>query len=157
MGRALDHDDGIALLKHYEIDVAQGHSRAGTSIVIRGRSTEGADRVITATVGTHSAQRLCPVTDFLAEGMVGELADPHLKNSPQLGRAIAHLIVKLSRMYIDSVLVTFSLTALLEGDRYEVLPKSLVIEASHNTTIPHRLEPHAHDRGSLPSPRPPRT
>jgi hypothetical protein len=156
MARLLTPDEGVALLKHYEVDVAEGHLREGTSIVLTGGSTPDAERVITATIGDHHAQRLCPVTDFLAAGLIDELGDSHLKAKPQLSRAIAHLVVKLSRMQVESVLVAFSLQATIEGDHYEVVPKSVVIEASAGTTIPHRLSPHAHDRGNLHSARPPR-
>ena len=154
MARKLDQDESIALLKHYEIDVAEGHSRPGMSLLISGGSVQDGEQMITATIGAHSAHRLCPVTDFLAEGLVEELADPRLKARPQLGRAIAHLIVKLSRAQVESVLVSFSLTASVEGDHYEILPKSVAIEASHATKIPHRLAPDAHDQGSLHPGRP---
>ena len=153
MARQLDQAESVSILKHYEIDVAEGHSRAGTTMLISGGPTPGAEHAITATTGAHSAHRISPVTDFLAEGLIDELGDSHLKGRP-LGRALAHLIVKLSRMQVESVLVAFSLSVLIEGDHYEVLPKSIAIEASHNTTIPHRLTPHAHDRGNLHSARP---
>ena len=156
MAKQLDQRESVAILKHYEIDVAEGHSRTGTLMVVSGGPTSVAEHVITATIGVHSAHRICPVTDFLAEGLIDELGDTHLKNRPQLGRALAHLIVKLSRMQVESVLVAFSLSVLIEGDHYEVQPKTIAIEASHNTTIPHRLTPHAHDRGNLHSARSPR-
>jgi hypothetical protein len=156
MPKQLDERDSVAILKHYEIDVAEGHVRVGTAMAVSGGSSNG-NQVITATIGDHSAQRICPVTDFLAEGLIDELGDSHLKSRPQLGRALAHLIVKLSRMQVESVLVAFSLSVLIEGDHYEVQPKTVAIEASHNTTIPHQLAPHAHDdRGNLHSERPSR-
>ncbi len=148
MSKILDPQDGNALLKHYEINVSEGHLRAGTAIRIAGES-RGDTRVITATIGDHRSERICPVTDFLAEGLIAELGDSHLSSKPQLARAVAHLVVKLSKMYVESVLISFSVTAKIEGDHYEVLPKTIAIEASHNTTIPHRLSPHAHDRGSM--------
>jgi hypothetical protein len=153
MARQLDQAESVSILKHYEIDVAEGHSRAGTTMLISGGPTPNTEHAISATIGAHSAHRISPVTDFLAEGLIDELGDSHLKGRP-LGRALAHLIVKLSRMQVESVLVAFSLSVLIEGDHYEVLPKSIAIEASHNTTIPHRLTPHAHDRGNLHSARP---
>jgi hypothetical protein len=149
MAKHLDHDDSVALLKHYEVEIAEGHAPNGESIVIHGGPTPAAEAAITATIGTHSAHRLCPVTDFLAEGLVGELADPHLKAGKHLGRAIARLIVKLSRMHVDAALVSFSLTVLVEGDHYEVMPKTIKIEAPDTIKIPHRLGPHDHDRKDL--------
>jgi hypothetical protein len=149
MAKRLGHNDSIALLKHYEVDIAEGHVPNGESIVITGGATRDAEAAITATAGTRSAHRLCPVTDFLAEGLVGELADPHLKAGKLLGRAMAHLIVKLSRMHVESALVTFSVTVLVEGDHYEVMPKSIDIEAPDTIKIPHRLGPHDHDRKDL--------
>jgi hypothetical protein len=149
MAKHLDHDDSVALLKHFDVDIAEGHAPNGESIVIHGGPTGDAEAAITATIGTHSAHRICPVTEFLAEGLVGELSDPHLKAGKQLGRAIAHLIVKFSRMYVESALVSFSLTVLVEGDHYEVLPKTIAIEAPDTIKIPHRLGPHDHDRKDL--------
>ena len=49
-------------------------------------------------------------------------------------------------MQLESALDAFTLTALLEGDHYEVLPDGIAIDGSHKTQIPHRLAPHAHDR-----------
>jgi hypothetical protein len=144
MAKHLDRDDSVALLKHYEIEIAEGHVPNGESMVIRGSPTADADAAITATIGTHSGHRLCPVTEFLAEGLIGELADPRLKAGKQLGRAIAHLIVKLSRMHVGSGLVSFSLTVLVEGDHYEVMPKTIAIEAPSTMKIPRRLGPHDH-------------
>lgn len=157
MSKLLEHVDRVALLKHYEIDVSERHLREGTAILISGGSTPGAGRTITATIGDRRAQRMCPLTEFLAEGLVAELGDSHLTARPQLSRAIMHLLVKLSRMQIESTLVSFSLQATIEGDHYEVLPKNIVIDATSNTTIPHRLSPHAHDRGNLHSSRPTRS
>jgi hypothetical protein len=146
MARPLDHEETLALLKHYDIDVHEGHRQAGMEIVVAGESKRDSEPAITVTVGAHTARRICPVTEFLAEGLVAELKEPHLKAASQAGRTIAHLIVKASRMQVESELVSFTLTALLEGDHYEVAPKSIAIEGSHTTKIPHRLEPHAHDR-----------
>jgi hypothetical protein len=149
MTNYLGVDDAVAILKHYAIDVAEGHLRKGTSVVVTGGSTAEAEAAITVSLGEHRAQRLVPVTDFLAWGMVGELAEPLLKPETQLGRAIANLIVKLSHMYVDSHLAAFSLTVLIEGDHYEIVPKTVELTPTHETTIPHRLDPHAHDRGAL--------
>jgi hypothetical protein len=149
MAKHLDHDDSVALLKHYEIDVAEGHAPNGESIVITGGARRDAEAAITATIGTHSAHRIAPVTEFLAEGLVGELSDPHLKAGKHLGRAIAHLIVKCSNMYVESALLSFSLTVRVEGDHYEVIPKTITIEAPNTIKIPHRLAPHDHDRKDL--------
>ena len=149
----LDPDDRVALLKNYQVAIAEGHSHKGAPIRIFGGPTPEADRTITVKSGAHSARRICPITDFVAAGMVLELDEPQLNNHAQLGRAIAHVIVKLSSMYVEHELVAFDLQAVLEGDRYEVLPTSLAIEASHKTHIPHRLEPHAHDKHPLRIPR----
>lgn len=149
MAKHLNHDDGVALLKHYEIEIAEGHAPNGEAIVIHGGPTLDAEAAITATIDAHSAHRLCPVTEFLAEGLVGELDDPHLKAGKHLGRAIAHLIVKLSRMHVESGLFSFSLTVLVEGDHYEIMPKTISIKARDTIKIPHRLGPHDHDRKYL--------
>jgi hypothetical protein len=149
MTKYLELDDAVAILKHYEVDVAEGHVRKGISIAVSGAPTPAAEAAITVTIGDHRANRIVPVTDFLAEGLVGELAEPLLKPGSQLARTIAHLIVKLSRMYVESHLAAFSLTALLEGDHYEIVPKSIELQGTHATTIPHRLDPHAHDRGAM--------
>jgi len=146
MARPLDREESVAVLKRYEIDIFEGHRQTGQPIVFTGDAKRDTEPTITATIGAHSARRICPVTDFLAEGLVGELKEPRLKPDSQAGRTIAHLIVKLSRMHVESSLVAFSLTALLEGDHYEVQADSISIEASSTTTIPHRLTPHAHDR-----------
>ena len=148
MSKWLNLVDRTAILKHYEINVAEGHLREGTTILIAGEAKTEGQRIISATVGADVAQRICPVTAFLAKGLIAELGHPHLTAKPQVSQAIAHLIVKLSKMYVDSVLAGFSVTATIEGDHYEVLPKTASIEASHNTTIPHRLSPHAHDRSN---------
>jgi hypothetical protein len=144
MAKTLDYDDSVALLKHYAIDVFSGHERPGTPIVFTGESAP--EPAITATIGDHSARRIVPITAFLAEGMVGELKDPHLKADSQAGRAIVHLIEKMSKMHVESHLIAFTLRVLLEGDHYEVVPKPSTIEASDKTKIPRRLSPHAHDR-----------
>jgi len=146
MAKRLDQDDSVALLEHYQVDVASGHAREGTAIVISGAASSGEEFAITATIGDRSALRVCPVTEFLAEGLVRELGNSHLNGRPQLSRGIAGLIVRLSRMQLESTLASFSLTATIEGDHYEVLPKTVVIDASDKTKIPHRLTPHAHDR-----------
>jgi hypothetical protein len=146
MAKRLDHDASIALLKRYEIDVFEGHRLTGQSIVFAGEAKSDAEPSITATIGSHSARRICPVTPFLAEGLVAELKEPRLKADSQAGRTIAHLIVKLSRMHLESSLDAFTITALLEGDHYEVLPDGIAIDASHKTEIPRRLGAHAHDR-----------
>jgi hypothetical protein len=148
MTNYLSADDAVAILKHYAIDVAEGHLRKGVSVVVTGGPTADAAAAITVSVGEHRANRLVPVTDFLAWGLVGELAEPLLKPESQLGRAVANLIVKLSHMYIDSHLASFALTVLIEGDHYEIVPKSLEFAPTHETRIPHRLDPHAHDKGS---------
>jgi hypothetical protein len=144
MAKHLDHADSVALLKHYGIEIVEGHAPNGESIVIHGGPTVDAEAAITATIGARSAHRLCPVTEFLAEGLVGELADPHLKPGKHLGQAIAHLIVKLSRMHAGSGLASFSLTVLVEGDHYEVMSKTIAIVAPNTIKIPHRLGPHDH-------------
>lgn len=146
MAKRLDREESIALLKHYEIDVFEGHRHTGQSIVITGEAKRDSEPSITVAIGSHSARRLCPVTEFLAEGLVAELKEPRLKPDSQAGRTIAHLIVKLSHMHLDASLESFTLTALLEGDHYEVLPDGIAIDGSHKTEIPHRLGPHAHDR-----------
>ncbi len=151
MAKTLDYADSVALLKHYAIDVFSGHERPGTPIVFTGESTP--EPAIAATIGDHTARRIVPITAFLAEGMVAELKDPHLRAESQAGRAIVHLIEKISKMHVESHLVTFTLHALLEGDHYEVVPKPSTIEASDKTTIPHRLSPHAHDRNVPHSPQ----
>jgi hypothetical protein len=149
MTKFLDVDDAIAVLKHYAIDVAEGHLRKGTSIVVTGGPTAEGAVTISAAIGDHGAHRLVPLTDFLAWGLVGELAEPLLKPETQLGRAVANLLVKLSRVLVESHLAWFSLTVLVEGDHYEILPKTLELAPTHETKIPHRLAPHAHDRSAL--------
>ena len=144
MAKTLDYDDSVALLKHYAIDVIQGRETHGTPVVFTGESTPEA--AITATIGDHNARRIVPVTAFLAEGMVAELKDPHLKPDSQAGRAIIHLIEKISKMHVDSELVSFTLHVLLEGDHYEVVAKPSTISAPDKLKIPHRLSAHAHDK-----------
>jgi F0F1-type ATP synthase epsilon subunit len=44
MSKLLEHEDCVALLKHYEIDVSEGHRREGAAILISGGSTVEAER-----------------------------------------------------------------------------------------------------------------
>ena len=111
----LDTADAVAILKHYGIDVGEGHLRKGTSIVMTGGMTAEGEVSIGAVLGDHRAHRLVPVTDFLAWGLVGELAEPLLKPETKLGKAIANLIVKLSRMFVESHLAYFTLTGAARG------------------------------------------
>jgi hypothetical protein len=144
MAKTLDYDDSVALLKHYAIDVKQGHESHGIPVVFTGESTPEA--AITATIGDRSSRRIVPISAFLAEGMVAELKDPHLKPDSQTGRAIIHLIEKISKMHAESQLVSFTLHVLLEGDHYEVVAKPSTISAPDKLKVPHRLTPHAHDK-----------
>ncbi len=150
MSNVLGLADRTALLKSYAIDVAEGHLRAGMPILFLGISEPGGQRSMRITIGTRSTERLCPISYFVAEGMIAELADSRLHTKPQLGHAIAHLGVKVARMYVESGLVACSITATIEGDGYEVLPKLASIEAASSTTISQRLSVLAHDSGAAP-------
>ena len=155
MAKRLDRDDSAALLKHYGIDVSGEFRPHGIAIACTGEAAPSGKASITVSIGKHRAHRICPVTDFLAHGMVGELQEAQLTLESQAGRAMAHLIVNLSRLQVESSLIGFSLTAIFEGDHYEVLTNSVTIEASDQTEIPQRLSPHAHDAGTPHAPQRP--
>jgi hypothetical protein len=131
--------DTLGFLKSYDIrTIGSGHGDAssaagGTALKIA---------VYELHSGAHMAHRLLPLEEFQAEEMVAGFVPAHGHHSSEKQlRTLAHLLVKISHMYVESGMERCDLEVALHENGYCVC--SAQIKTLHELHVPKRV---VHDR-----------
>ena len=143
--------DTLEFLKGYDIRVVgdgkgdHPSAAAGTHVTIAVYDDPAQGKIIQARSGAHEAHRLMPLGESEAEAMAAPpfLSGASHHHAEKSRRMLAHLLVKVSHMYVDSGMERCTLDVRLHENEYHVVKAEL--ESRHALHATKRAN---HDRKS---------
>ena len=137
--RRLSEKFGARLLAQVDVE-------SGTDVIVSGEERKG-EKIVRFVSGTHDVERVCPLSEDAAESMLAEFhASKGLGSGEKLMRTLAHMLVKVAAMYVESEIDDFVLHVRVHDNGYKVLDAKMMTERMPKITK--RLGRHAHDRKS---------
>ncbi|MBV8150994.1 MAG: hypothetical protein JOY59_05505 [Candidatus Eremiobacteraeota bacterium] len=144
METPLARSQAFALLRRFDVRVSEDREQTGTVAAIAGIETDDQGRVIALSSGGHFARRPLPLDEAEAESMLDAFSSPHaIGRDIKSRRTIAHLLLKLARLYAESGIERFGVMLHVRDDSYAV--NDATIWAAHAVRVAPRLAAHAHD------------
>jgi hypothetical protein len=148
----IDDDDAIRNAYHSLTAKAgprvfvQADVGPGSGIRLAGDEHDG-KKHIRLFSGSHEVDRVCPLSEDIAEEMLqGLRSRKSIASSGQALRMLAHLCVRASKMYEESGIQDFVLWIRVHDNGYKVVDAKMSTERIPE--IAHRLGKHGHDRWS---------
>jgi hypothetical protein len=136
--------DTLEFLKSYDIrTVGSGRgdapsAAAGITMKIAAYDDPVRGKIIDLRSGAHHAERLMPLEEFQAEEMVARFVSAHEHHGGEKElRTLAHLLVKVSHMYLESGIERCDLDVSLHENGYSV--RSAQIRSAHPLHVTKRV------------------
>lgn len=152
----VDSQTAMRLLRIYGINTPVTDERFAAHHDLEGGIPVTLDGVVDPELGPairlkiskQRGMRMCPVAEYEAETLVNEFhAAGVLAPEEKRDRTLVHLLVKCSKMYMDSGIGELHLVLYLTPQGYRT--HAVYMLRSRNVTVKKRLTPNAHDAGAV--------